>query len=71
MASPSQLIQWRDSLQEAVLSGVQTVVDQNGERVTYRSQNELMRALAAAENMIAAVQRSAPSTVRFNTSKGL
>ncbi len=71
MASLSQLIQWRDSLIEASLSGVQTVVDQNGERVTYRSQNEIMRALASAESMIAGMQRAATSTFRFNTSKGL
>lgn len=71
MASLSDLIKWRDSLQEASLSGVQTVVDQNGERVTYRTQNELMRALAAAEGMITGLQRPASSTLRFNTSKGL
>lgn len=71
MASLSDLIKWRDLLQEASFSGVQTVVDQNGERVTYRTQNELMRALAAAESMIAGLQRPASSTFRFNTSKGL
>lgn len=70
-ASLQQLQAWRDALFEARLSGVREVRDQNGEAVVYRSDSEMARAIAAADAAIAAVQRAAPSVIKFQTSKGL
>ncbi|MDI6025243.1 hypothetical protein QBK99_03340 [Corticibacterium sp. UT-5YL-CI-8] len=70
-ASLSQLIIWRDSLIESRMSGVYSVTDQNGERITYRTDGEMARAIAAAESMIAAVGRPRGGTFRVQTSKGL
>ena len=63
---------WRDSLIEARLSGIREIEDQNGERIVYRSDVEMQRAIQAAENEIARLSgQSAPSTIYFQTSKGL
>jgi hypothetical protein len=71
MATLADIIKWRDALIEARLSGVREVQDQNGERVTYKSDSEMARAIAAAEAAIAAATRRPSSTILFKTSKGL
>ncbi|MDI6026098.1 hypothetical protein QBK99_07850 [Corticibacterium sp. UT-5YL-CI-8] len=70
-ASLAQLIAWREALFESRMSGVFSVTDQNGERVTYKSDAEMARALAAVESMIAAAGRTRTGTFRVQTSKGL
>jgi hypothetical protein len=69
-ASLQQLHAWRDALFEARLSGVREVRDQNGETVTYKSDSEMARALAAADAAIAAAQARRPSIIYMQTSKG-
>ena len=54
-------------------ASARVIVDQNGERVRYRSQSELQQALASVNRMILAVTLgSQPVTeIRFRTSKGI
>lgn len=68
--STGDLIAWRDALVKARLNGVRTVRDSDGSEVTYKSDNEMKAAIAAADSMIAAT--SPPiKTIKFTTSKGL
>ena len=72
MVALAKLIEWRDGLLEARLSGVRELTDQNGERIRYGSDSEMARAIAAADAAIAAASRSRPvQTIVFSTSKGL
>ncbi|ADP71984.1 hypothetical protein Rvan_2774 [Rhodomicrobium vannielii ATCC 17100] len=70
-ASLAQLIDWRDALFEARMTGVRRVRDADGVEIEYRSDNEMKAAIAAADSEIAAAQRRQPSTIHFRTSKGL
>lgn len=63
------LIRMRDELKDARFSGVRRFVDQNGETIEYKSDAEMARALVAIETELAA--RKPPSTIRFQTSKGV
>lgn len=68
----AQLQAWRDRLFESRLSGVREVTDQNGEKVSYRSDSEIASALAAADTAIAAALSGRPAhTILFRSSKGL
>ena len=69
--SLSELTALRDALIRARLGGVREVRDQNGETVAFKSDAEMVAAIRAAETRIAAFNRSAPTTIRFKTSKGL
>jgi hypothetical protein len=71
MATLSQMIAFRDSLQDARFSGVRSVRDSSGEEVTYRSDQELSAALAALESEINNFNNLKPSTIVFATSKGM
>lgn len=71
MNTLQNLLAWRDSLVESRLSGVREVTDQNGEKVTYRSDGEMRDALSYADNQIASYNRAMPKTIVFATSKGL
>lgn len=71
MTTLQNLIGWRDSLIESRLSGVREVTDQNGEKVTYKSDGEMSDALSYADNQIAQFNRALPKTINFITSKGL
>jgi hypothetical protein len=72
MASLADLIKWRESLFEARLSSVRELQDQNGERVSYKSDSEMAAAIAAADQAIAEIQSGRfPNTILFRTSKGL
>lgn len=70
-ATLAQLQAWRDGLLEARLQGVREFRDQNGESVTYKSDAEMARALAAVDAKIAAYGGRRPNTILFRTSKGL
>lgn len=70
-ASLQQLQAWRDALFEARLQGVREFRDQNGETVSYKSDAEMARALAAADAAIAAAQAKPVNTILFKTSKGI
>ena len=67
----NDLIRFRDDLKAARYSGVLTFRDQNGELVTYKTDSEMARALAALEAEIAAGAKRPASTILFRTSKGL
>ena len=71
MASALQLREWRDRLQSARFSGTRAVEDSNGERVEYKSDAEMARALAAIDSEIAQLQRRRLSIIRLQTSKGI
>ncbi|MEI4486366.1 hypothetical protein V8J36_09195 [Frigidibacter sp. MR17.14] len=61
----------RDMLFRARAGGVMTFRDQNGELVTYKSDAEMARALAALDAEIAAASKRPASTILFRTLKGL
>ena len=68
----ADLTAWRDRLKDARYSGVREVLDASGERIAYKSDGEMAKALAALEAEILAassVRRS--SIIRFQTSKGV
>jgi hypothetical protein len=70
--STADLIAWRDALIQSRLSGVLRVRDALRTEVEYRSDAEMERAIASANEMIAAATVSQPvTTLRFHTSKGL
>lgn len=71
MATAAQLRDWRERLQDARYSGTRAVQDSNGERIEYKSDAEMARALAAIDSEIANLQQRRLSIVRFQTSKGL
>ncbi len=62
---------WRDRLVESRLSGIMRVRDHNLSEVVYRSDNEMGRAIAYVESLIAAMSATPVTTIRFVTSKGL
>ena len=66
-----RLQEYRDQLQDARFSGVQSITDQNGERLVYRSQAEIERAIAALDSEIAQLQRGRMALIRLQTSKGV
>ncbi|WP_294929272.1 hypothetical protein [uncultured Paracoccus sp.] len=71
MATVTRLREYREQLQDARFSGVRSFTDSNGESVTYRSQAEIERAIAAIDSEIAIMQRGRNALIRLQTSKGL
>lgn len=71
MVSAAQLTEWRDRLQSARYSGTRAVQDANGERIEYKSDSEMARALASIDAEISTLQQRRPQQVRFQTSKGI
>lgn len=71
MATFAQLSEWRDRLMSARFTGTRAVQDSNGDRVEYKSDAEMARALASIDAEIANLQRRRLSIVRAQTSKGL
>ncbi|WP_333683077.1 phage head-tail joining protein [Pontibaca methylaminivorans] len=71
MTTVTRLREFREQLQDARFSGVRTIRDQNGEEVTYRSQSEIERAIAAIDSEIATLQRGRSALIRMQTSKGI
>ena len=67
----ARLLALRDSMVEAAASGVLELTDQNGERVRYRSVQEINRAIARLDREIAELGGGRSRTLRVKTSKGL
>ncbi|MFI0395854.1 phage head-tail joining protein [Paracoccus sp. p1-h21] len=68
----AQFQEWRDRLAEAKWNGILMVQDSSGELVKYRSHTELSAALASLDAEIRNLTGGhRPSTVQFQTSKGL
>jgi hypothetical protein len=68
----ASLTDLREKLVAARLSGVLEFRDQNGERVVYKSDAEMARAIDAADREIARLSGTAqPRTTYFQTSKGV
>ena len=66
----SDLQSLRDALIRARLGGVREIQDQNGERMAWKSDGEMARALADVEARIAAMQSTPTTAIRFKVSKG-
>ncbi len=72
MATGEQLAAWRDRLQDARFPGVRSVRDADGSEISYRSDGELARALAAVDREIAKMAGAAhPRVTQLWLSKGL
>lgn len=71
MASVAELTKMRADLLAARSQGVQQYRDQNGETVTYKSDSEMARALAALDAEISALTARPANTIHFKMSKGL
>lgn len=66
----AELEAMRDKLEDARFSGLRSV-SYAGREVTYTSDSEIKNALHALNRKISDMRKTAPSTVRFSTSKGL
>jgi len=71
VATLAQLIEWRDRLKEARYNGLRSVTDSNGERVEYKSDSEMARAVAALDSDIAGASAPRRSIIYPLTSKGV
>lgn len=71
MATVAELQQMRAALLAARAGGVREFQDQNGERIQYKSDAEMARALAALDAEIAAQTARPANTIRFHFSKGI
>lgn len=61
----------RDALIRARLNGLRELVDQNGERIAFKSDTEMRNALDAVSREIQSRQNRSPHTIHFRTSKGV
>ena len=61
----------RGALFAARMNGTRAFQDQNGERVEFKSDAEMARALAAIDAELARLNGAAPRVLTFNTSKGV
>lgn len=69
--SVAQLTELRDALETARLRGAKSV-EYDSQRVEYKTDAEMRRAIVDTERRIAAAQNQKPVTdIRFNCSKGL
>lgn len=66
----SALLAQRDDL-IAQMGAIQSLTDQNGEQVEYRTINQIQTALLAVNGQIARLTQPKPNIIRFRTSKGL
>lgn len=71
MATLAQLIEWRTRLQESRYGGLREVRDSNGESVSYKSDSEMARALAAIDAEIESMHRRPASRILTQTTKGI
>lgn len=67
----AELIELRDKLVRARLSGVRSIRDQNGETLEYKSDAEMRAAIDSIEFEIGRLTSARPHTIIFKTSKGL
>ncbi|MFC4667121.1 phage head-tail joining protein [Seohaeicola nanhaiensis] len=71
MATLAELTKMRAGLFAARMNGARAFHDANGERVEFKSDNEMAKALAALDAEIAAASGAAkPRVLTFTTSKG-
>jgi len=71
MATVAELTKMRADLFAARMGGARAFHDSNGERVEFKSDSEMARALAALDSEIAAAGgAAAPRVLYFTTSKG-
>jgi len=70
MATIAELTKMRADLFAARMNGTRSFQDQNGERVEFKSDNEMAKAMAALDAEIAKASGAAPRVLHFNTSKG-
>jgi len=68
MATLAELQAYRARLLDARYAGVRSARNSNGEEVTYRSDSEIARAIAAIDAEIAG---QSAKTILFKTSKGV
>ena len=68
MTGQADLLEWRDRLIQARLSGARRVRDSDGSEIEYKSDSELARALGYVETLLIQPPIKA---IRFTTSKGL
>ena len=68
MASQEELVDWRNRLIAARVSGARRIRDTDGSEIEYRSDQELARALGYVETLLIQPPIKA---IRFTTSKGL
>jgi hypothetical protein len=71
MASLTDLMRFRDDLQEARYSGARKVRDSSGEELEYKTDAEMAAALRALESQIQAASLRPSRQTRFQTSKGV
>ena len=72
MPAAVDLQSWRDKLVALRVQGIRVVTDQSGESITYSSDREMAAAIASIDRELAALAGGRrPSSIRFNTSKGL
>lgn len=71
MATLAELTKMRAELHAARMTGAREYQDQNGERIQYKSDAEMARALAALDAEIAGLTARPANTILFKTSKGL
>lgn len=72
MASIDELQTMRGRLFAARASGVREVMDSDGERIVYRTDNEMAAAIRAIDlSIVELTAGPRPSVIRFATSKGL
>lgn len=71
MATLPELQAWREKLMDARYSGVRAVQDSNGERIEFRSESELARAIAAVDAEIAGVSAPRPAIIYPYANKGV
>lgn len=70
MATFEQLTTWRDALEAARFRGLREV-ERDGHRIVYRSDAEMVAALADLNQRIAAAGSQQVRTVLIHTSKGV
>jgi hypothetical protein len=71
MASIAELTKMRADLFAARMNGTRSFQDQNGERVEFKSDNEMAKAMAALDAEIAKASGAPPCVLHFQTSKGV
>ena len=70
MATIAELTKMRADLFAARMNGTRSLQDQNGERVEFKSDNEMAKAMAALDAEIAKASGAVPRALHFTTSKG-
>jgi phosphopantetheinyl transferase len=70
VASLADLTKMRADLFAARMNGTREFQDSNGERVQFKSDNEMAKAMAALDAEIAKASGESPRVLHFTTSKG-